>query len=118
MFGELISFANLLRAAAQDLNKTGASVNRNALVSKMLETYFYLKDAVDEGETLVHGAAPNPVELISSLSPGDAKMKLLEWDYALRRQGFRLYRISENTFGQDFIEIVSPDPRSPRIQLA
>lgn len=109
MFGELISFVDVLRSVVFDLRKNKLTADRDEAISKMLQTYFYLKDAVDEGEALVIDAAPNPAKLIASLSPVEARLKLLEWDHALRRQGFRLYRISENIFGQDFIEIVSPN---------
>jgi hypothetical protein len=111
MFGELISFVNILRTAVQDFRAKKSGVGREAIISRMLETYFYLKDAVDEGESVVHDAAPNPVELIASLGSAEAALKLREWDLVLRRQAFRLYRVSENVFDQDFIEVASPDLR-------
>jgi hypothetical protein len=111
MFGELISFVNVLRTAAQDYRAKNSGAGRQAIISRMLETYFYLKDAVDEGEDLVHDAAPNPVEFIASLDSAEAALKLREWDFVLRRQTFRLYRVSENVFGQNFIEVLSPGLR-------
>lgn len=108
MFGELISFVDVLRSAVTDLGKRQRDSERDGIVTKMLETYYYLKDAVDDGEALVADAAPDPLKRIASLGPDEAKLKLAQWDKALYRQGFRLYRVSENIFGQAFIDIVDP----------
>ena len=111
MFGELISFIDVLKSAALDINSRRKGKEREASVSILLRTYFYLKDAADEGELLVEDAEPNPVALISSLEPQEAKDRLLRWDYALRRQTFRLMRVSEMIYGQEFMDVVSPELR-------
>lgn len=111
MFGELINFIDVLRASALDFRSRQLGVKRKAVISTLLETYFYLKDATDEGEMLVEDAAPSPVEVIKSLSPADAKVRLAKWDSALQRQTFRLMRISERVFGQDFLDVLSPSLR-------
>src|ERR1017187_3061794 len=111
MFKELVPFVNLLRSVVQDLRAKKSIADQDATISRLLETSFYLQDAVDEGERLVNEAAPDPVAMIASLDPAEADIKLREWDLALRRQAFRLRRVSENIFDQDFIEIVSPGLR-------
>lgn len=109
MFGELISFIDVLKSAAISLRGIKLDAQRKAAISTLLETYFYLKDAADEGELLVEDAQPNPVDVIKALGPIEAKERLAKWDYALRRQTFRLMRVSDKVFGQDFISVVAPD---------
>jgi hypothetical protein len=111
MFGELIAFIDVLRASVLDFHSHKLGSKRKAVISALLETYFYLKDATDEGEILIEDAAPSPVEVIRSLSPSDAKVRLAKWDNVLRRQTFRLMRISDRVFGQDFLDVVSPSLR-------
>lgn len=111
MFGELITFFDVLRSTAIDFRARKLGAERKAIISALLETYFYLKDATDEGELLVEDAQPNPVEVIKALNALDAKARLAKWDYALRRQTYRLMRISERVFGQDFIDVVAPNLR-------
>lgn len=111
MFGELISFLDVLKSAVLDLRARSASKEREAAISALLRTYFYLKDATDEGELLVKDAQPNPVELIRSLDPVMARERLTRWDFALRRQTFRLMRVSDMIYGQEFMDVVSPDLR-------
>lgn len=111
MFGELISFIEVLMDAAIDFRTRKLGAERRAAISALLETYFYLKDATDEGELLVEDAQPNPVEVIKSLNELDAKDRLAKWDYVLRRQTFRLMRVSDRIFGQDFIDVVTPNLR-------
>jgi len=109
MFGELISFIGVLKSTALDLRGRKLGIERSATISTLLETYFYLKDAADEGELLVVDAQPNPVEVIGSLNAIEAKERLARWDYALRRQTFRLMRVSEKIFSQEFMSVVAPE---------
>lgn len=111
MFGELVSFVDLLKSVVFDIQSRSEGKEREANALLLLRTYFYLKDAADEGELLVEDAKPNPVALISSLDPQEAADCLRSWDYALRRQTFRLMRVSEMIYGQEFMDVVSPDLR-------
>ena len=111
MFGELITFIDALKSVAIDFRSRQLSVERKEIISALLETYFYLKDATDEGEKLVEDAQPNPIEIIKSLNALDAKARLAQWDNALRRQTSRLMRISDKVFGQEFIDVVNPELR-------
>ena len=111
MFGELVSFVDVLRSTAKDFRSRRLSAEREVVVLALLRTYFYLKDATDEGELLVEDAKPNPVDLIRALEPSEAKERLARWNIALRRQTFRLMRVSDLIYGQEFIDIVSPDLR-------
>lgn len=76
MFGELISFIDVLKTAAIDLRGRKLGAEREATISALLETYFNLKDAADEGELLLEDAQPNPVAVIGSLNPVEAKERL------------------------------------------
>jgi hypothetical protein len=109
MFGELMSFIEALKSTAIDFRARKLGAERTAAISTLLETYFYLKDAADEGELLVEDAQPNPVAVISALSPIEAKERLARWDYALRRQTIRLMRVSDRIFGQEFMSVVAPE---------
>lgn len=109
MFGELISLVDLLRGGAVDAFAKKAAAKRREAVLPMLETYFLLKDLVDEGAALVTYAGPRPVEKIQSLSGRDAEATLAAWDVALRRQAVRMRAVSQLIFGQEFLEVVSPE---------
>ncbi|MBP7646570.1 MAG: hypothetical protein KA751_07425 [Comamonas sp.] len=111
MFAELISLLDLLRSGAVDVSMKKAAAKRHDAVLPMLETYFLLKDLVDEGAALVTEAGPRPVEKIQSLSRNDAEATLAAWDVALKRQAIRMRRVSQLIFGQDFLEVVSPELR-------
>jgi len=111
MFGELISLIDLLRNGAVDASAKKATAKRREAVLPMLETYFLLKDLVDEGAVLVTDAGPRPIEKIQSLSSRDAEVTLAAWDVALRRQAFRMRLVSQLIFGQEYLEVVSPELR-------
>ena len=109
MFGELISFVDLLRSAASDLRARKATAEVEKAILTMLEVHFYLMDAVDEGEALVRDAGPAPIERLAGLSQADAEIKLAEWDVVLRRQAFRLREVSKLVFDQHFLGVLNPD---------
>lgn len=111
MFGELISFIDVLKSSVLDIRSRKAEKERDSSISTLMRTYFYLKDAADEGELLVEDASPNPVEIVRNLDPRHAEDRLKQWDYALRRQTFRLMRVSDMIYGQDFMDVVSPELR-------
>ena len=111
MFGELISLVDLLRGGAVDASAKKAAAKRREAVLPLLETYFMLKDLVDEGAALVTDAGPQPVEKIRTLSAHDAETTLAAWDVALKRQAFRMRAVSQLIFGQEFLEVVSPELR-------
>jgi len=111
MFGELISLVNLLRSGAADVFAKKAAAKRRSAVLPMLETYFLLKDLVDDGAALIADAGPRPVETVQSLPAHDAEATLAAWDAALKRQAFRMRGASQLIFGQEFLEVVSPDLR-------
>ncbi len=111
MFGELVSFIDALRSTVIDFRSRQLTKKREFVISSLLSTYYYLKDATDEGELLVEDAKPNPVKVIKSLNPDQAKDRLARWNIALRRQTFRLMRVSDLIYGQEFIDIVSPELR-------
>ena len=117
MFGELISFINTLKSTVLDFRATTLTKKHEALISKLLQTYFYLKDATDEGELLVEDAQPNPVEVIKGLTPIEAKERLARWDSSLRRQTFRLMRVSDLIYDQEFIDVISPELREKLYQV-
>ncbi|MDY0309746.1 MAG: hypothetical protein RBR29_08150 [Castellaniella sp.] len=111
MFGELISLVDLLRGGAVDASAKKAAAKRREAVLPMLETYFLLKDLVDEGAALVTDAGPQPVAKIQTMSDHDAEATLAAWDVALKRQAFRMRAVSQLIFGQEFLEVVSPELR-------
>lgn len=111
MFGELVSFIDVLRSAAGELRSRKLTKQRETIISALLSTYFYLKDATDEGEMLVEDAKPNPVKVINALDPNEAKERLARWNIVLGRQTFRLMRVSDLIYGQAFIDVVSPELR-------
>lgn len=111
MFGELVSFIDALRSTAVDFRSRKLTTQRETVISALLSTYYYLKDATDEGELLVEDAKPNPVKVIKALAPNEAKERLTRWSILLGRQTFRLMRVSDLIYGQEFIDVVSPELR-------
>jgi len=112
VFGELITLVDLLRSGTIDASAKKAALQRDESVLAMLTAYFFLKDLVDEGSALIKDAGSNPLETIRSLPESEAELKLAEWDFALKRQGFRMRQISQLIFGQEFLEIASPELRN------
>lgn len=111
MFGELVSFIDVLRSTVAEFRSRKLTTQRETIISALLSTYFYLKDATDEGEHLVEDAKPNPVEVINALDPNEAKERLARWNILLGRQTFRLMSVSNLIYGQAFIDVVSPELR-------
>lgn len=111
MFSELIALLALLRSCAGDVFVKKAAAKRHDAVRPMFETYFLLKDLVDEGEALITEAGARPVEKIQCLSPVDAETTLAAWEVALKRQVIRMQGVSQRIFGQEFLEVVSPELR-------
>lgn len=117
MFGSLASFTNLLRSIKKDKAVKKSILRRNNNVMAMLESYFLLKDLADDGAALVKEAGPSPIQTINSLPDIEAKTLLAKWDKTLRFQANRMRRLSQLVFGQDFLDIITPELRTKLNQV-
>ncbi|WP_105103046.1 hypothetical protein [Microbulbifer pacificus] len=109
MFSQIKALVDLVKTGATEYSKHKKESERSESVLEMLRVYFLIKDCVEDGEELVSESEPNPVEVISRLSPDMALLKLEKWDRKIRRQGLRLYRLSGDLLGQDHISVVNPE---------
>lgn len=100
MVAQLKGVVDLIRTGISDLRNFQSAKAREDAVLGVLRVYFLLKDCVDDGETLVNEAQPNPVEKISKMAPELALSTIEKWDATIRKQGIRLYQLQGALLGQ------------------
>jgi hypothetical protein len=108
MFGHLKSVVDLIRSGIADFRKFKTDKEREETILGVLKAYFLLKDCVDEGETLIADAGPDPVGKINAMEASEALSTLERWDAVIRRQGIRLYTLQGYIFGQDHLAVINP----------
>ena len=109
MFAQLKVVVDLLTTGVTDAWSIKTKLERKHAVLRMLETYFLLKDCVDEGSALIAEAGSDPVKTLSGLSQEVAQETVTRWDVVLRKQGSRLYSLQGYIYGQDHLTIVAPN---------
>ena len=73
-----------------------------------MKAYFLFKDCVDEGETLIAEAGPDPIAKIKGMEASLALLTIERWDAVVRRQGIRLYALQGYIFGQHHLSVIDP----------
>jgi hypothetical protein len=109
MFGQIKVIVDLISVGLKDGWSLKGKVQRRADVLRMLETYFLLKDCLDEGCALIEEAGSKPVEKIRNMPDLQAEAVVRRWDYILRRQGRRLAILQGHLIGQDHLTVINPD---------
>ena len=109
MFAQLKVIVDLLTTGVTDAWSLKTKLERKHAVLRILETYFLLKDCVDEGLALITEAGSNPGAALCGMSQEVAQETIMRWDLTLRKQGLRLYRLQGHIYGQDHLTIVAPD---------
>lgn len=109
MFGHLKNVVDVIRSGIADFRKYKTNKEREEALLSILKVYFLLKDCVDEGESLVHEAGPDPVAKINALEASVALSTLERWDKIIRRQGIRLYTLKNYVFRQDHLSVTNPE---------
>jgi len=108
MFADLKSIVDIIRSAAADYRDRKRYQGRKQAVLGMLETYFLLKDCVDEGEALIEEAGRDPVGKIAGMEEWQARSALEKWDKVIKRQGLRLRALQGYVSGQHHLTIINP----------
>lgn len=108
MFGELKSIVDLIRSGIADYRQFKTDKERKETILGLLKAYFLLKDCVDEGETLIADAGPDPIAKINAMEASEVLSTLERWDAIIRRQGSRLYMLQGYIFGQDHLAVINP----------
>lgn len=108
MFGELKSIVDLIRSGIADFRQFKTDKEREETMLGLLKAYFLLKDCVDEGETLIADAGPDPIAKINAMEASEALSTLERWDAIIRRQGSRLYMLQGYIYGQDHLAVINP----------
>ena len=116
MFGQIKVIVDLILVGLKDGWSFKDKVQRRADVLRMLETYFMLKDCVDEGGALIEEAGSKPVEKIRNMPAAQAEAVVRRWDYILRKQGRRLAMLQGYLIGQNHLAVINPDLENRIIQ--
>lgn len=109
VFAQLKVIVDLVRMGVTDAWSLKTKRDRRRAVLRMLETYFLLKDCLDDGRNLILEAGSNPLATINSISASQAKPVIERWDCTLRKQGIRLQRLHDYLLCQDHLSVVAPD---------
>lgn len=108
MFSQLKSVVDLIRVGIAEFRKFKSAKERKDIVLSILESYFLLKDCVDDGEQLIMEAGNDPVGKIKAMEPAEALRNIKRWDTVLQKQGIRLYSLQGYIFGQDHLAVLNP----------
>lgn len=109
MFAQLKTIIDLVRAGVSDFKSFQAKERRKEVVLELLRVYFVLKDCVDDGESLIAEAQPNPISTISKMPPEEALSTLTRWDKVIRHQGIRLAYLENAFLGQHHLAVINPE---------
>jgi hypothetical protein len=109
VFSQLKVVVDLICVGVTDAWSLKSKRDRRKAVLRMLESYFLLKDCLDDGATLILEAGSNPVATLHSMSAEKASTAITRWDGVLRLQGKRLYMLREYFLSQDHLAVVAPE---------
>jgi len=109
MFAQLKTIVDLVRGGVSDFRAFQAKEKRHEVVLELLRVYFVLLDCVDDGESLITEAQPNPVSTISKMPADEALNTLTRWDELIRQQGRRLFYLQNAFLGQHHLVVINPE---------
>ena len=108
MFSEIKAMVDVIRSAIESVGGFNDSKEKQNYSLELLRIYFLLMDVVKDGTDLLDSIDSEPLKVISSLEPEQAKSRLNEWDSLVRKQGSRLYSLSGRLLGQDALSVIDP----------
>ena len=85
---------------------------RKKLILELLQTYFLMKDCVEDGKQLIDEAGPDPIRKIKSMDEISADSTLQRWEDILYRQVQRLRALQEFIIGQNHLAVIDPDTQA------
>jgi len=116
VFAQIKVIIDLISFGLKDGWSFKTKAQRRSDVLKILETYFLLKDCLEEGAALIAEAGPQPVQKIRKLPGSDARDLVTKWDCILRKQGHRLALLQEYFIGQDHLAVINPELQDRIVQ--
>ena len=108
MFSEIKAMVDVIRSAMESVGGFNDSKEKQNYSLELLRIYFLLMDVVKDGTDVLDSIDSEPLKVISSLEPEQAKSRLNEWDSLVRKQGSRLYSLSGRLLGQDALSVIDP----------
>ena len=108
MFAELKLITDMIRSSISQFRMYKSGKSREKVILDLLQTYFLLKDCVDEGEELIAEAGPDPIGKIKAMEQVSAASTLSRWESILSRQSRRLGALQGFVIGQNHLAVISP----------
>ena len=112
IFAELKLIVELLRSCILNFQMYKSEKRREKLILELLQTYFLMKDCVEEGKQLIDEAGPDPIRKIKSMDEISADSTLKRWEVILYRQVQRLRALQEFIIGQNHLAVIDPDTQA------
>ena len=112
MFADLKNIVELIDFCTSRFQMYKSAKKREKLILDLLQTYFLIKDCVDEGKQLLGEAGPDPVRLIESMDDASAASTLERWEVTLFQQIRRLDALQELVMGQNHLAVIDPDTQT------
>ena len=112
IFAELKLIVELLRSCIPNFQMYKSAKRREKLILELLQTYFLMKDCVEEGKQLIDEAGPDPIRKIKSMDELSADSTLKRWEVILYRQVQRLRALQEFIIGQNHLAVIDPDTQA------
>lgn len=112
MFPDLKQIVELLHSCISSFQMYNSAKSREKLILDLLQTYFLIKDCVEEGKQLIDEAGPDPIRRVKSMDEISADSTLKRWDVILCRQGLRLRALQEFVIGQNHLAVIDPDTQA------
>lgn len=112
MFADLKLILDLIRSCTSGFQMYRSVKRRKKLILDLLQTYFLIKDCMEEGKQLIDEAGPNPIRSIKSMGEASAASTLERWEFILFRQSCRLSALQELVMSQNHLAVIDPDTQA------
>jgi paraquat-inducible protein B len=109
MFAGLKAILEVVAKTFQIVRDFRKGREREQNIIGLLKISFYMQDIMTEGRKLLASATPDPIALISKLSPASSRRLLADWEKVLRRQQMRLMALDELIRGQNALSVINPE---------
>ena len=112
MFADLKLIVDLIRSCVSGFRMYKSVKGGEKVILDLLQTYFLMKDCVEEGKQLIDEAGPDPVQRIKSMDEISAASTLNRWEVILLRQSRRLRALQGLVIGQNHLAVIDPDTQT------
>ena len=117
MFTDLKLIVELFRSCVSGFQMHESVKRREKLILDLLQTYFLIKDCVEEGKQLIDEAGPDPIRRIKSMDEASATSTLKRWEVMLYRQNCRLGALQKFVIGQNHLTVIDPDTQEKILEI-